>query len=1170
MKNQVLACVLALAFCSTAMAIDIAISTPAGWWSQGAANREMQKIADNVTGATVEQFTAAQQDALADWVVAHTGDGVSDILILCGQFPDTIYPAGNAQPDGSIAELFLDDGNTIINTGDYMFYVGTAGYNEAGGLQNMMDIPAITMWDDNTQCVVTLEGHAVAPSLQDLASDRPFHLNELGGDWVPELILAQNQAGTRADPVVVVNTTTGGRLGIFYQTSGQDNDPRGAVISEWINNFVLTDGAIANGTAWKPKPADGAMDVTSPLFEWTAGYGATMHEVYFGTSEVLGPNDLKATQAFNIYYHLDPLEPGTTYYWRVDETDVDGMTTEGDVWSFTVTPLTAHFPSPYDGALWRPISLTASWTPGQGAVSHMVYADTDEALVAAGDPNVLLITLAAPMVDATGLLAPGTTYYWRVDEVDAAGTVYPGDVWTFTTYDPEGGAFAEYWANMTLSGDPDVVTIVPEINFDWGGGATPGVNSPDENIPVDRFSCRWTAALNVPVTGLYRLYEASDDGARMWLNGVQIASGWVDRGTTEDTSDDLELVAGQRYILVMEMYENGGGATAFLRWSGPGIPKEIIPQGALQLVTWATAPMPANGAEGLGDTPLMSWVAGQKAVDHDVFLSSNQAKVAAGDASVLVARVAETSYVPAALNWNTTYYWRVDEVAEDGSITPGDVWSFKVADYIPVIDEAVTISYDNTEDPFITELVQEYAGPQDWTKNGVTSLQLQAKGGTPKVSLSNGTLTMLAAGADIWGTADQFRYVYQTLTGDGSVVAQVVSVGTGSSGWAKAGVMIRQSVDANSPYAIMSLTGGDGNGAAFQWRTTAGGSAAAGPNPAAAVAAPYWVKLERTANVITGSISVDANEWTPLGDPVTFDANDLTDSVLIGLAATSHASGELRTFVFDGISGTGTITGDYAVADVGVKQGGNDAAPVYVKLVDSAGKSAKVSYPGNPYLTLATDWVDWKILLSEFSGVDAKAITQVIIGVGDGQPDGTGAIQVANARVVKPITVNVVNYSFEQPNPTEPLLLYPGNVAFFKNVPGWNTASVARTRLSKAANATNGTWAAVLWGGDPSIWQVTDHTIISGEAFVLNVDASVVVGAIRQKDNLKISLFYDKNGTRVSLGSKSFVVLSMAKTYTLEVSAANARKGAGYKLGIEIANISDNALGLDNVRLKTK
>ena len=219
--------------------IDIAISTRAGWFGQVAADREMQEIMNNVP-ARIKVFTINDLDGLADWVAAHTGDGAADLLILCGQFPDTIYGGANAQPDGSPAELFLDDGNTIINTGDYLFYVNTAGANNAeAGIQNMMDIPTITMWDDDTAVTVTADGQTVTPTLQDFATDRPFHLDELEGDWVAELILAQNADGTRADPVIVRNSVTGGRLGIFYQTNNQNDDPRGEVISEWINNWYL-------------------------------------------------------------------------------------------------------------------------------------------------------------------------------------------------------------------------------------------------------------------------------------------------------------------------------------------------------------------------------------------------------------------------------------------------------------------------------------------------------------------------------------------------------------------------------------------------------------------------------------------------------------------------------------------------------------------------------------------------------------------------------------------------------------------------------------------------------------------------------------------------------------------------------------------------------------------
>ena len=922
-------------------------------------------------------------------------------------------------------------------------------------------------------------------------------------------------------------------------------------------------------SAQNPDPANGAVDVTSLMFGWTAGVNAVAHDVYFGASPILGPNDLVATsQTFNMYYHIPGLTPGTTYYWRVDEIDAAGAMYEGNVWSFTAMPMTAHVPSPYDGALWRSTSLQASWTAGLDAVSHTIYAGTDKDAVAAGDPNVLLATIPDATFDATGLLEPTTTYYWRVDETDSTGAVYAGDVWTFSTFDPEGGALAQYWDNMTLSGDPAVVAIVPEVNFNWPG-AVPGVDSPDVNIPVDKFSCRWIAALNVPVSGKYRLYDASDDGARLFLNGQQIAGNWVDRGTTEDASAELDLVAGQRYVIVMEMYENGGGASAYLRWSGPGIPKEIIPQGALQLVSWATTPSPANGAEGRPDAPVMSWIAGMGAVSHNVYLSTDKGLVTAGDAKALVSQQAETSYVPAALNWNTTYYWKVDEVAEDGSVVAGDVWSFKVADYIPVIDEAVTVTYDNTADPFITELTQEYVAPQDWTKNGVTSLQLDLKGNAAKFSVNGGVYSLMGAGADIWGTADQFRYAYKTLDGDGTIVARVTSIGTGSDAWAKGGVMIRQSTEASSVYAIMALTGGNGGGAGFQFRTTAGGGAGAGPDPSGIVP-PYWVKLERTGDVFKGFMSADGVEWTQLGSDTTIA---MTGPVCIGLPVTSHYGGQLRTFQFDNVAMTGAVTGEWTVADVGVAQGGNDPAAVYVTLEDSAGKTATVQHPANPNVTTSNDWMTWKILTSQFGGVNAKAIKKVTIGVGNGQADGTGTIQVANAKVVKPITVTIENASFETVNPPSGQILRGVNVAGFSAVPGWKTgAKSVQTCVSTGAHATSGSRAAVLVGTECSIYQVTGHTIVEGEVFQLNIDASVIVGSIRDdRDNITISLFYDNNGSRVAVASSSGRVPWDPKTYSVSFSASSVRAAIGHKLGVEIANVrGDNAISVDNVRLKTK
>ncbi|HNY80646.1 MAG TPA: discoidin domain-containing protein, partial [Sedimentisphaerales bacterium] len=352
MKKLALACVVALTFGSAAMAVEIAISTQGGWMGQGHADTEAQEIVDNVTGAPIAVFTSADLDALADWIEDHTGDGVSDLLVMFGIFPATIYPVGNAQPEGSLAELFLDDGNCIINTGDYIFYVGSAGNNDAGGLANMMDVPAAAMWGDDslaTTFAPTADGQLYTPSLPTLASNRPWFPAQFEGtDWYFELILAQSSDGTQVHPGILRNSVTGGRLGVFSQVS-DDTQPRGEVISEWINNWYLPTVAAAK-TATNPVPASGDVDVPRDVvLSWKAAPQAVTHDVYFGASfDDVGAASrsnplgvlLSQDQAGTTFDPPGILDFETTYYWRVDEVNgaPDFTIFEGDVWSFTAEP----------------------------------------------------------------------------------------------------------------------------------------------------------------------------------------------------------------------------------------------------------------------------------------------------------------------------------------------------------------------------------------------------------------------------------------------------------------------------------------------------------------------------------------------------------------------------------------------------------------------------------------------------------------------------------------------------------------------------------------------------------------------------------------------------------------------------------------------------------------
>jgi alpha-L-fucosidase len=149
------------------------------------------------------------------------------------------------------------------------------------------------------------------------------------------------------------------------------------------------------------------------------------------------------------------------------------------------------------------------------------------------------------------------------------------------------------------------------------------------------------------------------------------------------------------------------------------------------------------------------------------------------------------------------------------------------------------------------------------------------------------------AGADVWGTNDQFHYVYKPLAGNGSITTKVESMqSTGN--WAKAGVMIRETLNTNSKYAIAYLS--PVNGTAFQQRATTGGNAA-GISNITGIGAPYWLRLTRNGSSIAAFQSTDGVTWSNLGTTSITMAND----VYIGMAVCSVSSGTLNNAVFSNV-----------------------------------------------------------------------------------------------------------------------------------------------------------------------------------------------------------------------------------------------------------------------------
>ena len=175
--------------------------------------------------------------------------------------------------------------------------------------------------------------------------------------------------------------------------------------------------------------------------------------------------------------------------------------------------------------------------------------------------------------------------------------------------------------------------------------------------------------------------------------------------------------------------------------------------------------------------------------------------------------------------------------------------------------------------------------PPGWTVGDVGSVR--AAGST---TISDGQWTVRGSGADCWGRADACHFASQSIDGDVMISARLRSF-SGADPWSKAGVMLRDGTAAGARHVSVFAT--PGNGIAFQRRTVAG---AASEHTAGAKSGKSWVRIERSAGIVSGYESADGVAWTKLGSA---DLKLGTAAARIGLAVTAHNNGTLCTATFD-------------------------------------------------------------------------------------------------------------------------------------------------------------------------------------------------------------------------------------------------------------------------------
>ena len=233
------------------------------------------------------------------------------------------------------------------------------------------------------------------------------------------------------------------------------------------------------------------------------------------------------------------------------------------------------------------------------------------------------------------------------------------------------------------------------------------------------------------------------------------------------------------------------------------------------------------------------------------------------------------------------------------------------------------------------------AGSTTWSTQDIGDV-----GVSGSVTQSPGYLLVKGSGADIWNTADEFRYVYKILGGNGSITAKIESQqNTGA--WAKAGLMIRDSLGATSRQVIAYVS--PTNGTALQQRAITAGTTASTANTTG-LKAPYWLRLTRSGNTFTATQSANGTTWAALGTTTVSMGTD----VYVGLVVCSVNDGTLGAAVFSNVAVTGSTTPD-APAGLTTTAGDAQVALSWTAVTGATSYTVKRALTGSgTYATLSS------------------------------------------------------------------------------------------------------------------------------------------------------------------------------------------------------------------------
>ena len=775
----------------------------------------------------------------------------------------------------------------------------------------------------------------------------------------------------------------------------------------WRIDDIDAEGAVAIGDTWSfwlppkraydPSQPDGMkiLDLTINL-SWTGGWTPIMHSTYFGTDPDTVANATGAPMVMDIGLDPGPLEPGTTYYWRVDEF-YGTETVAGPVWSFSTVPVLPLTDDP---------NLVASWT-FDGDSGGVVLDQS-------GNANHVVLRNGAQVIVGRGgdVLDMGDAGYGAISNL---------------VYDVNNSDLPEVtvscWIRTDLETDQYIISLDRDENYRLeinGTGGGPG------QVGWDVMTLQDGAESMLDYGSVTRV----DDGEWHHVAGI------FDNGTSTiyiDGFAEPSATGGPVFGTGATQTRYGfiganSEATSFESSNNGGVPIPEIDDLCIYdkaftedemrqtygnlLIAWQPQPVMGDSNDVWTLTPL-SWTPGDGAIEHDVYLGTDPNAVAAADATdatgIYRGRQADTTYVVAeGLAFDTTYYWRIDEVFSYAPITSkGRIWTFTTTGELVIYDEETPFEYDNSVEPFLSELALDFVPALNLTEpisRIAISYTGQAAPGSVAVDDVNGTTTVIGRGADIAGTSDEFQYAYTTLAMNGSMTVKVDSFAS-THNWSKAGIMIRETLDPGSAFAAIYASGA--NGVSFQARpmanTDATNDISVATDEQKALVAPVWIKIERMFPMVNAYYSTDGVTFTPMA----WNSQIVPMSpapVHIGLAVTSHSGADTYAeAVFSEItSDGGVMPGPLTSTEIGLVS--NAAEPMYLVLADASGATAAVLNP-DPAAVQQGSATDWIVELADF-GIDRSAVTSAALVVGNldnPTPGSAGMLTINNVRLLPPL-----------------------------------------------------------------------------------------------------------------------------------------------------------------------